>query len=260
MDGVESDIRDKSIYNRLADIEWNSPVGEVKYCGGDAMMRVEAFRQVGGFNPDLIAGEEPELCVRLRQRGCILRIDAEMTLHDIAMTQFRQFWKRSIRTGYAFAEGAQCTVSLLSDIVFAHVRSILFWGIVLPLAILVLALPTRGASLILLSLLFLLVLASLPVRNSSGMVSCRCAAVCFLLRSGEVSHAHRPDYLLVPPDHSPLQATHRIQGSERVDFHREPNSSSGFIRIELSPQLTNGRRLSIHCLRFCQEGLKPSRQ
>ena len=34
------------------------------------MMRVECFRAVGGFNPDLIAGEEPELCFRLRERGC----------------------------------------------------------------------------------------------------------------------------------------------------------------------------------------------
>ena len=59
---------EQSIYNRLADLEWNTPVGEAKYCGGDAMMRVAAFRQVGGFNPDLIAGEEPELCVRFETK------------------------------------------------------------------------------------------------------------------------------------------------------------------------------------------------
>ena len=57
---------ERSMYNRLADIEWNSPIGEAKYCGGDAMIRVEALRQIGGYNPTLIAGEEPDLCVRLR--------------------------------------------------------------------------------------------------------------------------------------------------------------------------------------------------
>ena len=99
---------ERSIYNRLADIEWNSPLGEVKYCGGDAMVRVEAFRQVGGFNPDLIAGEEPELCVRLRQNGgVILRIDAEMTLHDMAMTRFGQWWKRRPGcSGFAYRRGS----------------------------------------------------------------------------------------------------------------------------------------------------------
>ena len=38
---------DTSIYNRLCDMEWDTPVGEAKACGGDAMMRVEAFRAVG---------------------------------------------------------------------------------------------------------------------------------------------------------------------------------------------------------------------
>ena len=96
-----------SVYNRLCDIEWNTPVGEAKACGGDAMMRVLALKQVGGFNPTLIAGEEPELCVRLRQAGGkIMRIDAEMTLHDAQITHFKQWWKRSIRNGHAYAEGA----------------------------------------------------------------------------------------------------------------------------------------------------------
>ncbi|MCA1993210.1 MAG: glycosyltransferase, partial [Coleofasciculus sp. S288] len=96
-----------SIYNQLCDIEWDTPVGEAKACGGDSMMRVEAFQQVGGFNPTLIAGEEPELCVRLRQKGWkILRLDAEMTLHDAQMTHFSQWWKRTLRAGHAYAEGA----------------------------------------------------------------------------------------------------------------------------------------------------------
>jgi len=59
---------DKSLYNMLCDLEWNSyPLGDVKACGGDAVMRVGAFREVSGYRADLICGEEPELCVRLRR-------------------------------------------------------------------------------------------------------------------------------------------------------------------------------------------------
>ncbi|MBC7172600.1 MAG: glycosyltransferase family 2 protein, partial [Polyangiaceae bacterium] len=71
-----------SIYNRLCDMEWDTPVGDALACGGDAMMRVEAFEKAGGFNPDVIAGEEPELCLRLRMLGYrIERIAHDMTLH-----------------------------------------------------------------------------------------------------------------------------------------------------------------------------------
>ena len=141
---------EQSIYNRLADIEWDSPVGEVKYCGGDAMIRVEAFKQVGGYNPRLIAGEEPDLAVRMRQRGwLILRIGAEMTLHDMAMTRFSQWWSRNIRSGFAFAEGAAIHGKPPERHWVHHVRSITFWGIVLPLAIVAFAWPTRGMSLLL---------------------------------------------------------------------------------------------------------------
>jgi GT2 family glycosyltransferase len=97
---------DASIYNRLCDIEWNTPVGKALACGGDALVRVAAFKEVGGYNPAVIAGEEPEMCVRLRAKGWeIHRIDAEMTLHDAAMTKFGQWWKRNYRAGHAYAEG-----------------------------------------------------------------------------------------------------------------------------------------------------------
>lgn len=97
--------RDATVYNRLCDMEWDTPVGELAECGGIHMVRVEAFEQVGGFDPKLIAGEEPELCVRLRQKGWrIVRVAAEMVWHDAAMTRFGQWWKRSVRSGFAYAE------------------------------------------------------------------------------------------------------------------------------------------------------------
>ena len=74
-------FRERSIYHRLCDLEWDTPVGEARACGGDALMRVTALQQAGGYNEAVIAGEEPELCVRLRQCGWkVWRIEAEMTL------------------------------------------------------------------------------------------------------------------------------------------------------------------------------------
>src|SRR5262245_13263820 len=97
---------DASMYNRLAYMEWNAPTGEVSECGGDVLFRCPVLLEVGGFNPRMIAGEEPELCVRVRELGHkILRIDAEMTLHDAAISRFSQWWTRATRGGHSFAEG-----------------------------------------------------------------------------------------------------------------------------------------------------------
>ncbi len=90
-----------SIFNRLCDVEWNTPIGETQSCGGDALMRIAALREVGGFDETVMAGEEPELCSRMRRRGWkIVRVNAEMTLHDAAMTRWGQWWRRQIRSGY----------------------------------------------------------------------------------------------------------------------------------------------------------------
>lgn len=92
---------EKSLYNRLCNLEWNTPVGPARSCGGDVLMRAAAFAASGGFDESLIAGEEPELCVRLRAAGGrIERIDAEMTRHDAAILRFGQWWKRTVRGGY----------------------------------------------------------------------------------------------------------------------------------------------------------------
>lgn len=97
-----------SIYNRLCDMEWNTPCGKTAACGGDAMMRVEALAAAGGFSPDLIAGEEPELCHRLRRAGWkIYRLGCAMTRHDAALVRFAQWWQRNRRSGHALAEAMQ---------------------------------------------------------------------------------------------------------------------------------------------------------
>jgi len=140
-----------SLYNRLCDMEWNTPIGPAKACGGDALMRVSAFREVGGFDPGLIAGEEPELCVRLRQRGWgILRIEAEMTLHDAAMARFGQWWKRNVRAGHAYAEGAAMHGAPPERHLVKETRSNWFWGALVPALALAPAWPSRGGSAVVL--------------------------------------------------------------------------------------------------------------
>ena len=98
----------RSVYNWLCDLEWNTPTGESKAFGGDVFMRVSAFQAVGGYRNDVIAGEDPELGIRLRAaQWKLFRLDQEMTLHDAAITRFSQWWRRSVRSGYAFALGAE---------------------------------------------------------------------------------------------------------------------------------------------------------
>lgn len=142
-----------SIYNTLCDLEWDTPVGPAKACGGDAMFRASALAAVGGYNPELIAGEEPELCVRLRLAGwSIHRLDAEMTLHDADMHRFGQWWRRNVRNGHAFAEGSAMHGKGPDRHWAKETRSNWFWGLIFPLIVLAIAWPTYGASLLLLGM------------------------------------------------------------------------------------------------------------
>lgn len=141
---------EKSVYNRLCDLEWDVPAGIVGACGGISVMRCGAFQQAGGFNPEIIAGEEPELCIRLRRAGwTIEKIDAEMALHDADMTRFSQWWKRTIRAGHSYAEGAALHGSSSRHFVRESL-SVWAWGFLLPLLAIVAAPLTKGLSLLLL--------------------------------------------------------------------------------------------------------------
>jgi len=125
---------ERSIYNLLCDMEWAVPAGPAKACGGDVMMRVSALREAGGYRDDLIAGEEPELCVRLRARGWGIQVlAAEMTLHDAAMTRWRQWWMRNVRSGYAYAEGAHLHGAPPERHWVRELRSALAWSLGVPL-------------------------------------------------------------------------------------------------------------------------------
>ena len=141
----------RSIYNFLCDREWDTPVGEAKACGGDALMRADAFAAASGYRADLIAGEEPELCVRLRASGWkVWRLGEEMTLHDAAMTRFKQWWQRSMRGGYAFAEGAFLHGAAPEQHWLRESRRAWFWGLGIPLAAVVASLLLGWFGLLLL--------------------------------------------------------------------------------------------------------------
>lgn len=145
-----------SLYNRLCDAEWAMPAGETYTCGGDAVMRAKAFDEAGGFRDDLIAGEEPELCLRLRERGWrIWRLDREMTLHDAAIFSFSQWWRRNLRSGHAFAEIAALHARSPQRIWGREVLKALLWTGLAPLALL-LALLVHPA--------FLLALLAYPLQ------------------------------------------------------------------------------------------------
>jgi glycosyltransferase involved in cell wall biosynthesis len=127
-------LPDASIFTRLSDLEWDCPAGDVDYFGGDVLIRASAYSMAGGFNPDLIAGEDPELALRVRQKGwTIVRLAADMTRHDSDMMRFGQWWRRTVRSGYAYAEGSWMHGLEPEHHWLRESLSIWLWGVVLPL-------------------------------------------------------------------------------------------------------------------------------
>lgn len=166
-----------SVYNQLCDIEWNTPVGEAASCGGDALIRVDAFRQVDGYRNDLIAGEEPEMCFRMRQLGWkVMRLDAEMTMHDAAMSRFSQWWKRAKRAGYAYAASFHLHGSVSHEqFRKKETRSIVLWAAVLP--VLFSLLSSANPVFLVLFLLYPLQILRLYKRYRSDSFNQRNAAI-----------------------------------------------------------------------------------
>ena len=158
---------DGSLYNRVCDREWDTPVGEAAACGGDALVRPEAFEAVGRFRSTLIAGEEPELCLRLRLQGWrIWRLDTEMTLHDAAITRFGQWWARAVRCGYGYADVAWLHRDSPKGIWRRETLRALTWGGLLPAAI---GIGALGSPIVLLGvLLYPLQIGRLALKDGAG--------------------------------------------------------------------------------------------
>jgi glycosyltransferase involved in cell wall biosynthesis len=126
---------ERSIYNAMCDLEWNTPVGEALAVGGDAMFRADILQKTKGYRDDVVAGEEPELCVRIRQLGgCIRRLDLPMTRHDANILTIGQWWTRAKRGGYAYALGAHLHGAAPELHWVRERRRALAWGLLMPLA------------------------------------------------------------------------------------------------------------------------------
>jgi glycosyltransferase involved in cell wall biosynthesis len=173
---------ERSIYNRLCDVEWDRPAGETDASGGIAMMRSTVFATQRGFRDDLLAGEEPELCLRMRSQGWkIWRLAQPMAWHDAAMLHFSQWWKRSRRIGFGYAQGAFIHGASREQRSVRHVLRAWIWAGVLPLVVAI-SLVALGAPALLLILAYPLQMLRIA-RKINGPWNTRLARAFFLLLS-----------------------------------------------------------------------------
>jgi GT2 family glycosyltransferase len=171
---------ERSVYNRLCDDEWDTPVGATRACGGDVMVRISALDKTGGYRDELIAGEDTELCFRLRALGWqIWCLDAPMTLHDAAMTRFPQWWTRCRRAGYAFAEGAFLHGTSPERYFVRETRSARAWAVAIPLLI-ALAVALVGPVALVGLVAYPLQIARIAIRGK-GALSRRSVRAAFLV-------------------------------------------------------------------------------
>ncbi|MBE9032920.1 glycosyltransferase family 2 protein [filamentous cyanobacterium LEGE 11480] len=143
---------ERSVFNRICDVEWHwGNVGEVGQFGGDVMIRANMLQAVNGYNDNVIAAEDDELGLRLRQLGGqLMRIDYDSTIHDANITKISQWWNRAKRCGYAYALVSSIHGAPPERKFVKEVRRTMLWGAIVPLSSILLAIPSQGLSLLLL--------------------------------------------------------------------------------------------------------------
>ncbi len=128
---------DFTIYNRLAAIEWNSPVGELTNFGcliGSFLVKVPVFKAMNGFKTNVIAGEDSELGVRMCLAGHKMhKIDYHMETHDANILKFSQWWNRAVRAGHAVGQRAHINGDTAVQDCVKERKSTIVWGIVMPI-------------------------------------------------------------------------------------------------------------------------------
>lgn len=155
-----------TFYNAVFDHEWQLPIGEIDCCGGNMIVRADAFRKIGGFDETLICGEDHDFCARLRKVGWSIHcLDRPMAYHDAGMTRFGQWWKRSVRTGHGYAELNAIHPGIYGD----RPRSVVVWSIVVPLTALTLGLWKPWAGIAVLGLFPLAYAKNLARLTAGGM-------------------------------------------------------------------------------------------
>lgn len=137
---------DATPYNTVVHLEWNTQVGSSD-CGGDMMVRADVLRDLTGYREDMVSGEDFELCHRMKKAGHrVLRIDADMTKHDVALKTFGKWWWRHARGGYSFAHATALNLDSPDWHKVRLMGSIVMWSLVMPFGALVLAPVTLGGS------------------------------------------------------------------------------------------------------------------
>ena len=193
-----------SFYNRLADEEWNTPIGQAEACGGDAMIRVDALQAIGGYDDILMACEEAEMTARLREHGWkVWRLDADMSEHDAAMFRFGQWWRRTVRSGYGYAHSWRLTQHLPRPVYAQRLKSAFIWVLGVPFAVVLLAaLLGRPAVLLALPLVYVLQIGRIALRRRPlSLHAVRASAMMMIAKVPEVIGATQ--FFLQPrPRHS----------------------------------------------------------
>jgi cellulose synthase/poly-beta-1,6-N-acetylglucosamine synthase-like glycosyltransferase len=207
----------QSIYVRMLDLDWITPPGEIELFGGIALIRREVLVAVDGYNEQLIAAEDSEMCHRIRLLGWHFEhIDAPMCVHDLAITRFSQYWRRSVRTGYAYAQVADRFRTSPDPFWSAEVRRNLVRGLFWLLS----PLAAVAAAVYWLSLwpvaAWLLVLLALAIRTA--------------LR--QRSKGARASTLLLYGIHSHLQQIPILLGQIRFRLDRRRDHSRGLIEYK----------------------------
>ncbi len=129
---------DASVYNKLIDIEWNTTTGETLAVLGDMCVKVETFKKINGFDASIIAAEDDDFCLRARRAGYrVFRINKPMSKHDANIMHLSQWYRRSKRGGHGYANIFHIHGNGPDKYFRGQLRSVIFWGGLIPLTFLV---------------------------------------------------------------------------------------------------------------------------
>jgi len=127
-----------SLYNKLIDIEWNTPVGETLAVLGDMCVKTEVFQSIKGFDPSIIAAEDDDFCLRARRAGYkIFRINHLMSHHDANMMDLSQWYKRAKRAGHGYTNIFHLHGMGPDKYFRGAIKRVLFWGALVPITFVV---------------------------------------------------------------------------------------------------------------------------
>ena len=124
---------------------------------------------------------------RLRAEGWeIWRIDAPMTIHDARMHRFGQWWTRSVRGGYGYAEVWSTTGQLPRRVFAAQLRRAFLWALVVPsVAVLAALLLQEPLALLAIPFIYLAQILRIAARRGFSIWSLQSAAMVMLAKLPE---------------------------------------------------------------------------